>query len=596
MKKVKIYTDRMYRRIISLYIVVLLLIGGYACRVSYINSQNEMLNDLDNTMVEMNQKYENYTTDFSRLYVPIFRNKDSKKVLYDFFNKGSKESLRPLEKKQLLEMLQEIIYIDNRIKWLGLYSGDEGLNYLYFEGENTLTEMPSDFSFREDMDKKGITVEVYGSKMVTHGGNRMLTFALCGGVEYEMNGGKIIVGYATSEIGVRYSKVDELKDVRYYIVSEWGVVYDSVGEYEYPHELDQLKEGAYSGVVKDRDGNFVYVRKLDKTGNSYQVFCMVPWNDLFVQSSAGTWQILVIILIFQASSMILYMWMRRNILLKIDKIEVGLTKIGDNELDYRIPVKDKQMDEFESISQSINEVAGRLQDNINKTYELKLKEKEAVLSELQAKFEPHFLYNTLEVIRGKVYEKGDIETSDVITKLAQIFRSFIGSERFVIIHEEMDFCNMYLSLLKYRYDDRITIIYDIESDILEYGIIRNLLQPLLENYFVHGFNADSERNTLKIRGKIYDEEYIWFYIQDDGLGMSEERLAELKSGLDDAAGSAQGSYGLKNVHRRIKLFYGPDCGVKIDNNEAGGVTVEVKISKLTCEEHEKRMYESLGGM
>lgn len=593
MKKVKVYTNRMYLKIICMYVVVTLFVGGYACRVSYINCQNEMLNDLDDIMSDMNLEYEYYTRDFWRLYMPVFQKEDSvKMVLGRFFKKENGESLSPLEKKDLVDALTEITSIDSRIKWLGLYSGDKGLNYFYWKNDNGLIEMSQEFPFIEDMEKKGTMMEVYGSKTVQYGQENLLSFALCGGTGFEMNGGKIIVGYATNEIGAKYAKVEALEDIRYYVVNEWGVVYDSTQKYEYPDEISLLKDDVYSDVVKDQNGTRMYIRMLDKTDGSHRVFCVVPWKDLFVKSNADTWQIFVIMLVFLVSSLMLYLWTRRNIIRKIDKIEVGLKKIGDNELDYRIPVNDKQLDEFENISQSINDVTVRLQENINKAYELKLKQKEAVLSELQAKFDPHFLYNTLEVIRGKVYENGDIETSDVIIKLAQIFRSFIGSERFITIREEMDFCNMYLSLLKYRYDERITIIYDIESEILQYGIIRNLLQPVLENFFVHGFDEESQHNTLKIRGKIYDEDYIWFYIQDDGLGIAEEKMTEIRSSLDEAVSSAQSSYGLKNVHRRIRLFYGADCGLSIENNTLGGVTVEVKIRKLTYEEHDIRLYDT----
>lgn len=593
MKKVKVYTNRMYLKIICMYVVVTLFVGGYACRVSYINCQNEMLNDLDDIMSDMNLEYEYYTRDFWRLYMPVFQKEDSvKMVLGRFFKKENGESLSPLEKKDLVDALTEITSIDSRIKWLGLYSGDKGLNYFYWKNDNGLIEMSQEFPFIEDMEKKGTMMEIYGSKTVQYGQENLLSFALCGGTGFEMNGGKIIVGYATNEIGAKYAKVEALEDIRYYVVNEWGVVYDSTQKYEYPDEISLLKDDVHSDVVKDQNGTWMYVRMLDKTDGSHRVFCVVPWKDLFVKSNADTWQIFVIMLVFLVSSLMLYLWTRRNIIRKIDKIEVGLKKIGDNELDYRIPVNDKQLDEFENISQSINDVTVRLQENINKTYELKLKQKEAVLSELQAKFDPHFLYNTLEVIRSKVYENGDIETSDVIIKLAQIFRNFIGSERFITIREEMDFCNMYLSLLKYRYDERITIIYDIESEILQYGIIRNLLQPVLENFFVHGFDAERGHNTLKIRGKIYDEDYIWFYIQDDGLGIAEEKMTEIKASLDEAVSSAQSSYGLKNVHRRIRLFYGADCGLSIENNTLGGVTVEVKIRKLTYEEHDIRLYDT----
>lgn len=593
MKKVKSYTSGMYWKIICIYVTVLLIVGGYACQVSYMNRQNEMLNDLDDVMIEMHQEYKYYTRDFWRLYMPIFQEEDNiKDILKVFFTKSREEKFNPLEKMELLEVLPEITKLDNRIKWLGLYSGRDGHNYLYWVDSGGLVEMPLDFPFIEDMEQKGAMMEVYGSKKVQFGDMSILCFALCGGTGFEMNGGKILVGYATGEIDVKYKKSDVLRDVRYYVVNEWGIVYDSTDRYVYPEEIELLEEGLFEGRVRNKSHQWMYVRKLDNTGNSHEVYCIVPWKDLFWGSCKNSWQIFLMLVIFLACSLILYLWNRKHILRKISKIEFGLEKIGESELDYRIPVSEKQRDEFDNISMSINEVTTRLQENINKTYELKLKQKEAVLSELQAKFDPHFLYNTLEVIRGKVYENGDIETSDVIIKLVQIFRSFIGSDRFVTIREEVDFCNMYLSLLKYRYEERITIVYDIESEIFQYGIIRNLLQPVLENFFVHGFDAESKHNTLKIRGKIFDEEYIEFYVQDDGLGISEERLAELKETLDDAVTNVQSGYGLKNVQRRIKLFYGQDCGIEIYNNQLGGVTVEVKIRKLSYEEHRIRLYDS----
>ena len=142
--------------------------------------------------------------------------------------------------------------------------------------------------------------------------------------------------------------------------------------------------------------------------------------------------------------------------------------------------------------------------------------------------------------------------------------------------------------MEYRYDDRIDVVYDVESEVMQYGIIRNLLQPLLENFFVHGIDDGKYNYTLRIRGKVYDENYIWFYLQNDGLTIPEERLEQLLNSLKQPGDSTK-SYGLRNVQRRAQLFYGPECGIMLRNNPEGGVTVELKIRKLTCEEHMQKL-------
>ena len=272
--------------------------------------------------------------------------------------------------------------------------------------------------------------------------------------------GQIIFGYNTDTMVPSSILMDEVFNASFYITNEYGVVYDSSGVYD--DEVRNITEN--SGEVFHWNGERMKIFRLEKADGRYSVFCLVPWDDAVIQGHTFSPYILMIVVLFWASSMLIYRWTGRNIMGKIHVIQMGLHKIGENELDHRIPVPKEPKDEFENIGQSINDMTSRLQENINKTYELKLKQKEAELSELQAKFDPHFLYNTLEVIRGKVYENGDMETSDVIIKMAQLFRNLIGSENFVTIRDELDYCNSYLSLMEYRYDDGVDIIFDIVID------------------------------------------------------------------------------------------------------------------------------------
>ena len=591
MKKLRgsqVYTNSLFRKITYIYATVLLLMGILACRLAYDKTRNAMFNQLDQVMMDLNHEYERITEDFWRRYMPIWTYKESVyEIVNKYFAKNSDGSLSPMDRKELGDALQIVVSSDGRMKWIGVYLGRDKCNYLLFDGETVLVDMSDDFPFVESMENKMPGMEIYGSKIVEHGDKKIRCFALCGRTALNMGDGKIIMGYETANISSDDMRVDEVRDADFYIVNEFGVIYDSTGGYEQEYTLG---DPIFSGIGRNKAGEWVYIRELSQSGGTHKVFCVVPWMNMFVNCHSFTPFIVMIVLFFGAFAKVLYHGADNIIMKKIDAIQFGLYKIGANELTYRIPVSDKPADEFEHISQSINEVTELLQENINKAYLSKLRQKEAELSELQAKFDPHFLYNTLEVIRGKVYENGDDETSDIIVKLASIFRSFIGSERFITIQEEMEFCNLYLSLLKYRYDNEVTIIYDVDSEILDYGIIRNLLQPILENYFVHGFCSQKQDNRLTIRGKRKDEDHICFVIKDNGLGITEERLAVLKKKMDTVATEANSSYGLKNVNRRIMLFYGPECGLEIDRNEEGGATIELLIRKLTCKEHEAKMY------
>ena len=195
----------------------------------------------------------------------------------------------------------------------------------------------------------------------------------------------------------------------------------------------------------------------------------------------------------------------------------------------------------------------------------------------------------MEAIRGRVLENGDNETADIIVMLAQIFRNFIGGNLFVSILEEFEFCNRYLELLEHRDDNSVKVRYDLDSEIMQYGIMRNLLQPILENYFIHGIKADRTDNHLTLRG-LRDGKYIVFSVEDNGFGVSEEKLKKIVQRIESTESPKdKNNYGLRSVHKRIQLFYGPDCGLELKNNENGGITVEIRILMLSLEEHEEWM-------
>ena len=209
------------------------------------------------------------------------------------------------------------------------------------------------------------------------------------------------------------------------------------------------------------------------------------------------------------------------------------------------------------------------------------------MAELQATFNPHFLYNTLEMLRNKCYSNGDSQTAGLIANLASIFRSFIGAKTFVTFREELAFSKKYLSLLIARYGDLVSFRYDFDSALLNYGIIRNVFQLLIENYFVHGFDANRPDNEIEFMGTFLDEDNIQLLVKDNGYGMTEEEVVVLNQKIEEPIRHSRENFGLKNLNQRLKLFYGPSYGLHIEKNESGGITVFIKIRKMTVEEYEE---------
>ena len=172
--------------------------------------------------------------------------------------------------------------------------------------------------------------------------------------------------------------------------------------------------------------------------------------------------------------------------------------------------------------------------------------------------------------------------------LARIFRSFITGKPFVTIQEEIAYCNTYLELFRLRYLDRIRIVFDIQSAVLQYGIIRNLLQPLIENYFIHGFDPSEQENLLTISGRIEDDSIV-LVVEDNGLGMPQEQLEKVQKELQVPEQLDSSGYGLKNINDRIRVFYGSKYGISINSRMHSGTRITMRIKKLSLDEHHEQM-------
>lgn len=262
----------------------------------------------------------------------------------------------------------------------------------------------------------------------------------------------------------------------------------------------------------------------------------------------------------------------------------GIRNINSGDLSSRISVKNKY-DEISDIANSFNIMCDNLNNYIEKVYISDIRQKQAQLKALQAQINPHFLYNTLESIRMRALVDGSKDVAEMIYLLSSLFRSTIREKTIVGINEEIKHCKNYLDLFNMRFMDNIKVVFDVKEDVLNYAIIKHAIQPLIENYIIHGVDTQRSDNQLTIRIFKNDND-IFIYVIDNGSGIGEEKLHTIRQTLitPDLPGSS--GLGLSNVNERIKLLFGNKYGIDIYSEYSKGTVVLLRIPAMTREELE----------
>lgn len=252
---------------------------------------------------------------------------------------------------------------------------------------------------------------------------------------------------------------------------------------------------------------------------------------------------------------------------KIDKQDLGGDEIGEVYRDLDLTV--------ESIQQLIDEVY------IHKINEeqWKRRQKESEFKMLASQINPHFLYNTLEMIRMKAIINKDKEVASIVKKLGKMMRfSLEVTDQPVPLKSEIDLIETYLEIQKLRFGDKINYKIDIKCDIENYKMYPLLLQPLVENSVIHGIVSPTK--TIFVDVTIFEhEKNLVIKVIDNGVGISQSKINELQKELDETEEQQQKSngIGLHNVNKRIKLYYGDHYGINMQSELGVGTTVTIYL-------------------
>jgi two-component system sensor histidine kinase YesM len=245
-------------------------------------------------------------------------------------------------------------------------------------------------------------------------------------------------------------------------------------------------------------------------------------------------------------------------------------------------------DEVGQIGHRVQSMMEEIEELHNQTYNALIKSKKAEIQALQAQINPHFLYNTLESLNGLALSRMQFDMSEIITMLGKFFRAtFNKGNEIIPLQNELEHVQAYIRVQNFRYSEKFHFFLSFEDDVSKYHVPKFILQPIVENAINHGLKQQKEQGTIVISG----EEQVGvlsLHITDDGQGISPDRLME----ISEAFGKEETklTYGLKNVHDRLRLRYGDHYGVQIASETGLYTTVTLKLPAI--KEGEESLHET----
>lgn len=273
---------------------------------------------------------------------------------------------------------------------------------------------------------------------------------------------------------------------------------------------------------------------------------------------------------------------------RVNKLRDAMRKASNE--NYDIVGEFAGEDELSEVFKDLQVMVKRIQEKDAKMYAALIKEQQLMneqqvmeMKMLASQINPHFLYNTLESIRMQALTAGNKEVSNSIKLLGKAMRYVLENTgtSSITLQKELNYIENYLAIQKLRFQGRVNYSLEIEDglDLEKYKILPLLLQPIVENAILHGLEQVEENGQIHICVTGTDESLV-ITIQDNGCGIGEQTLHELRNKIKEQKIDTTGSIGLSNINRRIKLCYGEPYGMLIDSRVDAGTTVKLILPKL----------------
>jgi len=367
---------------------------------------------------------------------------------------------------------------------------------------------------------------------------------------------------------------EETRNKDIYIINSDGIILSAQDKSLISKPLNSMigtgpwMQEAAGTVSADINGeNSLVVFNSMKLG--WKTVSVVPFRSILAEVQKATNRMLLISGINIALAIVLIFLTARYFSNRFLSLYRSIRKMENEEFNFEI--KGRGKDEIGQLAEAFHIMKLRLNDLINEVYKKEILKKEADLYALQSQINPHFLYNTLSTISSLAIRNHDTEVGSIVSHLSNFYKTSLNKgKRNILIQKELDITRHYIAIQQMRFDQLFRVHWQIDEMLYPYQTLKLLLQPFVENAINHAVWDDN--STLNIIIRLYrTENKICFEVVDDGAGMIK---GQAKSALQ--ANTNEG-YGIRNVHERIQLAYGPEYGVVLFSRKGIGTQARITI-------------------
>ena len=340
-------------------------------------------------------------------------------------------------------------------------------------------------------------------------------------------------------------------------------------------DLELIKSAAqFSNQLTTFDDGKYYLQSaaIDKT--DWYMVNVLPKSSILSTIKTQRNYLFIIVILTIIMAIILAAYLVKVINKRLFQVIDGMRQVPNGHLNNYI--ENDSSDEVGELIDNYNYMISKMSVLIDEQYKLGKEVKNAELKALQSQINPHFLYNTLDMINWMAQKNMNKEISLAVKNLAKFYKLSLNKGKDITtIRNEVEHSKLYVNLQNMRYDNRITLITRLDESLMDCSIPKITFQPIIENSINHGIlGRGMESGSILISGYISQGNLI-IQISDDGIGIEKEVLPLI---LKDNNLQTKGSgYGLKNINQRIKLLYGESYGLSFTSNYGFGTTVEITL-------------------
>jgi two-component system sensor histidine kinase YesM len=292
----------------------------------------------------------------------------------------------------------------------------------------------------------------------------------------------------------------------------------------------------------------------------------------------------VTVLIFIALLLVFMRLLNRRFFAPMLSVIGHVKTLGGGGEERRLPLMEDE--EFDALIRGVNDMLERLErggERLRVT-EAKLKNNEiqkqkAIIFSLKKQINAHFTINTLSTVQT-LADRGDVrEAGEILAKLSALIRYAYAEGERIGVWEELQITGDYIDVMNIRHNSKITAVFQVDDRLMDYRMPRMLLQPIVENAITHGFHSRTADCTIEVRAWLCDD-YMAIAIADNGEGMSEETLRQLRERLESDTENAPdgiGGIALVNIRRQLRSFYGEAASFLMESAQEQGTTVTLRL-------------------